>query len=130
MHHPRPHSEDRIIGRRLRLPVLLAAALVVSGPAVAESSGRAIGTLTVRTGPGTSYAPVTTAPAGAKLGVGSCSNWCSVTYKGKKGYATSNMISKRPPATTKRQYAPKPTLAERFKLPELNKNGLGYTYKP
>jgi uncharacterized protein YraI len=60
----------------------------------------------IRSGPGTQYYVVGTAPPGAWIGVHSClSRWCSVTYAGVTGWMSSAYISyaRRAP-----YYAPKP----------------------
>jgi uncharacterized protein YraI len=77
--------------RSLLLAGALAGAFAWS---VAEAApGTATGSVNLRTGPGTSYAVITTIPAGARVNVQGCPSWCQVTYNGQSGWASSNYIS-------------------------------------
>jgi hypothetical protein len=47
----------------------------------------------LRQGPGTSYAVITTIPAGAPVGVGGCQGqWCQVTFQGQNGFVIASSL--------------------------------------
>ena len=76
-------------------PFILAAGLfgALLATAAQAATGVATGSVNMRTGPGTSYAKITTIPAGAPVEVFGCSSWCQVAYGGAQGYASANYIS-------------------------------------
>ena len=52
----------------------------------------------LRQGPGTSYAIVTTIPAGAPVAVSGCSGgWCQVSFQGANGYVIASSLGQRRP---------------------------------
>jgi hypothetical protein len=70
---------------------------------VAAEAAYVTGNVNLRTGPDTSYPSITTIPAGSQISVGGCSSWCSVNYRGIRGYVSASYVSggaigPRPPA--------------------------------
>ena len=47
----------------------------------------------MRTGPGKSYARITTIPAGTPVEVFECPNWCAVEFAGRQGWVASNYVA-------------------------------------
>ena len=64
----------------------------------AASAAYTTGSVNIRTGPGTEYGVITTAPPGAYIAVGSCvRSWCSVRFRGISGWMSSSYIASAPP---------------------------------
>jgi hypothetical protein len=76
---------------------LLAIALLLSlgfAASAGAAPGVAKGSVNLRVGPGTSYARITTIPAGGRVNVLRCSRWCEVVYAGRKGWASAAYIAR------------------------------------
>lgn len=72
--------------------VLLSLGLASSGVA---APGYATGNVNLRAGPGTDYPVVTTLAAGTGLTIHGCLSgysWCDVTWRGNRGWASSNYL--------------------------------------
>ena len=67
---------------------LAATAVAAAAPGVAKAS------VNLRAGPGTSYARITTIPAGARVQVLRCPRWCEVVYAGRRGWASAGYIAR------------------------------------
>ena len=74
-----------------------AAAAALAGCFAASSAlaapGVATGNVNMRVGQTTSAPRITTIPAGARVEVHGCPNWCDVTYRGRRGWVSSSYIS-------------------------------------
>jgi uncharacterized protein YraI len=74
----------------------LAAAVFAAGitlPAVASAAvGYTTGSVNLRTGPSTSYARITTVPAGSPVEVHDCASWCRVSWNGYTGWMSGNYV--------------------------------------
>jgi hypothetical protein len=69
----------------------------------AASAAYTTGDVNLRTGPGTGYAVITTAPAGSFVNVLGCpSSWCRVNFRGIVGWMSAGYIGSAP-----RYYPPK-----------------------
>ncbi|MBN8996072.1 MAG: SH3 domain-containing protein [Rhizobiales bacterium] len=60
---------------------------------VAAEAAYVTGNVNLRTGPSTSYSSITTIPAGSRVSVSGCSSWCSVNYRGIRGYVSASYVS-------------------------------------
>lgn len=69
----------------------LAGGSLAAAPALA-ANGYATGNVNMRTGPGTSYAKITTIPAGAPVTIYDCPSWCNVAWAGRRGWVSSNYV--------------------------------------
>jgi uncharacterized protein YraI len=100
-------------------PLLFAASLASTllGSTALAASGVATGDVNLRSGPGTSYAKITTIPAGAPVEVFQCSNWCEVTFGGAHGFAHARYISAGGYAAPPVVYQPPPVYAYQQPLP-------------
>jgi hypothetical protein len=75
----------------LTLAGALAGALVWSAAAQA-APGQTTKTVNLRSGPSTSYAVIARLPAGAAVDIGSCRNWCELTYGQSTGWVRANSV--------------------------------------
>lgn len=88
--------------RSLTFAAGLLAGLVAPAIALAAYT---TGSVNVRTGPGTNYYVITTAPPGAWVGVHRCvANWCDVSVVGVRGWMSAAYIGDGPQP----YYAPQP----------------------
>lgn len=72
-------------------------ATALSIPSLAEAA-YTTASVNVRTGPGTGYPVITTAPPGAWVGVHRClPYWCEITFAGTVGWMSSGYIDQRGP---------------------------------
>ena len=92
---------------RIALAAVAAAAMSWSVAAQA-APGAATGDVNMRTGPGTSYAKITTIPAGAPVEVFGCNGWCEVAYGGTRGWVSANYITRDVAYAPDRVYRPAP----------------------
>jgi hypothetical protein len=60
---------------------------------VAAEAAYVTSNVNLRSGPGTGYAAITTIPAGAQVSVSGCTSWCSVNYRGLRGYVSAGYVS-------------------------------------
>jgi uncharacterized protein YraI len=52
------------------------------------------GAVNMRTGPGVTYARITTVPAGVQVWVSDCApRWCSITWRNKSGWVAASLLS-------------------------------------
>lgn len=79
------------------------AALALPAAAFA-APGYTTGAVNLRTGPSTSYHRILTVPAGARINVHRCASWCSVTYRGTRGYMSANYVARSGYAPGPRRY--------------------------
>ena len=92
--------------RTLAAAMAFAAGLLV--PAAASAS-YTTGSVNLRSGPGTNYRVIASAPPGAYVAVRSCvPRWCRVSYRGITGWMSSGYIARTPRAVGPRVYAPRP----------------------
>jgi uncharacterized protein YraI len=62
------------------------------------------GDVNLRTGPGTGYPIITTAPAGASVKIFSCApSWCNVAFRGWRGWMSASYLGRAAPRV---YYAP------------------------
>ena len=79
---------------RIRKLAVAAIAAVIGWSVAAQAApGVATGNVNMRAGPGTSYAKITTIPAGAQVEVFDCDGWCQVAFGGAQGWVSANYIS-------------------------------------
>lgn len=83
-----------------RLPLALAAAVMMLSPALAQSGGPAVAyttaNLNMRAGPGTKYPVLTTLPRGAGVTVFGCTanfKWCDAAFANVKGWVSGKYLS-------------------------------------
>jgi len=72
---------------------VLALAMLVPVSAQAAQPGFAAGTVNLRMGPGVKYARIAVVPAGARLTVFVCTNWCQVRYAGVTGWISARYVA-------------------------------------
>lgn len=102
----------------LRSLAIAAGILVGLAVPTAASASYTTGSVNLRTGPGTGYGVITTAPPGAYVSVLNCpSSWCRVNYRGIVGWMSRGYISGQriyppkvyyPPRAYPRYYYPQP----------------------
>ena len=80
-----------MINKSLYLTGALAGALVWSAAAQA-APGETTGNVSMRSGPGTSYAVIGKIPAGASVDILGCRSWCELAYAGRDGYVSANSV--------------------------------------
>jgi len=75
--------------------LLMAGCLALFGASSAAeaATGWTTRDLNLRTGPGTGYAKIMAMPAGARVDVVRCTNWCELYYAGYHGWASARYIS-------------------------------------
>jgi len=90
----------------------LAAAVVL--PAAAHAA-YTTGSVNLRSGPGTSYARLTTVPAGAYVDVYDCASWCRVSWNGYEGWISGSYVDAgyTPRSERPRAYAPRYSYRDR-----------------
>jgi len=83
-----------------RLPMALAAAVLMLSPALAQSGGPAVAyttaNLNMRAGPGTNYPVLTTLPQGAGVTIFGCTadfQWCDAAFTTVKGWVSGKYLS-------------------------------------
>src|SRR5215211_1316267 len=99
----------------LRSLAIAGGLLVGLGITTVAQAAYTTGSVNVRSGPGTNYYVITTAPAGAWVNVASCvPGWCQVGYRGITGWMASSFIARSaapryyPPPPPPVYYAPPP----------------------
>lgn len=83
-----------------RLPIAVAAAILMLTPALAQSGGPAVAytttNLNMRAGPGTNYPVLTTLPQGAGVTIFGCTadfQWCDAAFTTVKGWVSGKYLS-------------------------------------
>lgn len=83
-----------------RLPLAIAAAVMMFSPAVAQSGGPAVAfttaDLNMRAGPGTKYPVLTTVPRGGGVAIFGCTadfKWCDAAFTNVKGWVSGKYLS-------------------------------------
>jgi len=95
-------------------PLLLSGLLLMTAFAAvpAVSAAEAVGSVNVRSGPGTSYRVVDRLARGENVNVQRCrsSGWCYITHPGPDGWVTARTIARRSSTTapTGRRARPAP----------------------
>lgn len=80
--------------------------------------GVATGNVNMRSGPGTAYTKLAVIPAGARVEVLGCPNWCEVAYSGRRGWVSSSYIRTGAYAPEpRRTYVPAPRYSYRTAMP-------------
>jgi uncharacterized protein YraI len=87
----------------LRLAVLL---LLLSSVAAAAAPATTRSNVNLRAAPSIDSAVVVKIPAGARIEVGQCAEWCDVTWQDKKGFAIATALDRT--STTPGKRASKP----------------------
>jgi uncharacterized protein YraI len=76
--------------------VLVGFLLMMATPLSAMAANAfSTGNVNMRSGPGTSYAQITTIPSGSTLTMHGCLNgynWCDVSWSGRRGWVSSNYL--------------------------------------
>ncbi|HZP20537.1 MAG TPA: SH3 domain-containing protein [Bauldia sp.] len=96
----------------MRLRSILAAgafAAALAVPLVAEAApAQTTGYVNLRSGPGTAYMSYGAIPAGARIEVFGCSNWCRVAWNGMRGWVSASYVARIGPRYAKRYYMQHP----------------------
>ncbi len=77
------------------LSVLGGAVLALSLPTMAAAAnGYAVGSVNMRSGPGTQFTVITTVQAGAPVTINGCNaGWCDVIWGGVRGWCSDNYVT-------------------------------------
>ncbi len=90
----------------LRASLIAAAFATTLGAGVADAA-QTSGAVNLRTGPGVSYAKLTTIPAYANINVYNCNySWCQVGWQGWQGWISARYVASDVRYTTPRYVAP------------------------
>lgn len=88
----------------LRLAILL---LILSSGAAAAAPAIALSNVNLRAAPSTDSAVIVKIPAGMRVEIGPCTEWCSVTWQDKKGFTIATALDRSERAPGKRASRPR-----------------------